>query len=177
METKVYHTIDKSSWGDGPWLQEPDKMQWRDQETGLPCLIVRSHGITGSLCGYVGVFKNHPYYGRGYDDFYEDGLDIDVHGGLTFAGMCAHSEDESDGICHVPGPGEPDDVFWFGFDCSHAFDYNPKMKAWEGTIPAFRELNERYKEVEEVYRNWSYVTEQVTNLASQLHAIKPDDRP
>jgi hypothetical protein len=35
-------TIDKSSWGNGPWQTEPDKAQWQDEETGLPCLAVRN---------------------------------------------------------------------------------------------------------------------------------------
>lgn len=62
METIEYRTVDKSKWGDGPWQDEPDKKQWRDPETGLPCLIVRGPG--GALCGYVGVPANSPAFGR-----------------------------------------------------------------------------------------------------------------
>lgn len=36
METLEYRTKDKSTWGDGPWQQEPDKKQWQDAATGLP---------------------------------------------------------------------------------------------------------------------------------------------
>lgn len=57
---------DKASWGPGPWHDEPDKIQWVDEETGLDCLIVRNHG--GALCGYVGVPDGHPAYGVGYSD-------------------------------------------------------------------------------------------------------------
>lgn len=53
METIEYRTADKSQWGEGPWTAEPDKRQWRDEATGLPCLIVR--GPHGAFCGYVGV--------------------------------------------------------------------------------------------------------------------------
>lgn len=84
METIEYRTEDKSSWGDGPWQSEPDKKQWLDPETGLPCLIVR--GPHGALCGYVGVPRSHPYYGKHYD--HED-VSVEVHWGLTFANLCA----------------------------------------------------------------------------------------
>ena len=49
MQRIEYRTIDKSQWGEGPWQDEPDKIQWQDEETGLPCLIVRGH--MGFLCG------------------------------------------------------------------------------------------------------------------------------
>lgn len=48
MDTREYRTIDKS---DGEWKDEPDKIQWQDEATGFPCLIVR--GPSGALCGYV----------------------------------------------------------------------------------------------------------------------------
>src|SRR5258708_7790184 len=83
MERIEYrNVIDKSEWGPGQWLDEPDKIQWQDEATGLPCLVVR--GPVGALCGYVGVAPNHSLHGKGYDD-----CDVDVHGGLTFAHGCA----------------------------------------------------------------------------------------
>ena len=101
METKEWHTVpDKESWGEGPWIAEPDKMQWQDEATGLPCLVVRNNG--GALCGYVGVGMRHPMFGQHYDE-----PEVSVHGGLTFAGECANTKDESKGICHVhPGSGK-----------------------------------------------------------------------
>ena len=60
-----YHTIpreEKLLWGDGAWVDEPDKAQWRDEATGLPCLLVRNQA--GALCGYVGVYPQHPYWGK-----------------------------------------------------------------------------------------------------------------
>lgn len=106
METKEYRTMDKSAWGRGEWQQEPDKMQFADEATGLPCLIVRTS--LGHLCGYVGVTDAHPWHGKGYDDAigacnencdegYHSGHRIDscisVHGGLTFADKCrTHDE-------------------------------------------------------------------------------------
>ena len=35
-----------------------------------------------------------------------------------FEGWKAHGE--ASFICHIPGPGRPKDVWWFGFDCAHS---------------------------------------------------------
>lgn len=155
METREYRTTDKVSWGDGPWQSEPDKAQWRDEETGLPCLIVR--GPSGALCGYVGVSPRHPKHGADYDDL----ADVEVHGGLTFGAACAHGGDESRGVCHVPGAGEPDDVWWFGFDCAHCWDISP----------AYIALGRDFKEPGARYRDWSYVRREVRQLAQQIAAL------
>jgi hypothetical protein len=51
----------------------------------------------GHRCGYVTVPKDHPHYGRRYDD-----INVDVHGGLTYANEgtfgfdCAHWNDARD---------------------------------------------------------------------------------
>jgi hypothetical protein len=65
----------------------------------------------------VGVPKGHPLFGKDYDE-----CPVDIHGGLTFAGSCQHSEH---GICHVVEEGEEDLVWWLGFDCGHLGDYLP----------------------------------------------------
>src|SRR5215510_304522 len=168
MERIEYrNVVDKSDWQRGEWDGEPDKIQWPDEATGLPCLIVR--GPIGALCGYVGVPTSHPLHGKNYDDCH-----VDVHGGLTFAHGCAEitrekweawrtrllssaHQDEAKKyphgdaakrlkewaagldsyeawgersharhICHTPSPGEPDNVWWLGFDCCHLGDLYPK---------------------------------------------------
>ena len=125
MNTIIYRdVIDKTSWGDGPWQQEPDKLQWQD-ETGLPCLAVR-HLRTGNWCGYVGVAHGHPLYGCHYTDAEVELLP--AHGGITFSDHCQEGPDEH-AICHIPSPGESDDVWWFGFDCAHFMDFMPGMSA------------------------------------------------
>lgn len=200
METKEYRTIDKSEWPRGEWINEPDKKQWTDEETGLPCLIVRTPW-GGNLCGYVGVTSNHPFHGKEYS---VDGLEIEVHGGLTFASGCAsHSEESfqkwrtymidskpeaakypqgdaarrwkdsghliddyaawcdfitSRSICHIPGEGEPDSVWWFGFDCAHAWDISPAT-------------DRNYHGSDSEYRDFDYVTRECQSLARQLAAL------
>jgi hypothetical protein len=132
----------------GPWKDEPNKIQWVDDATKLPCLIVR--GGSGALCGYAGVYSDHPFHKADYDS-----VDVEVHGGLTFSNPCSHSEDESQGICHIPEPGTSDDVWWFGFDCAHYNDLSPLMLRFSSYGG-------------DVYRDVPYVAAQVTSLAAQL---------
>lgn len=201
METLEYKYVDKKDWPRGPWNNEPDKIQFEDPETKLPCLIVRNGA--GALCGYVGVSRGHPFFEIGYSDcslktaqkrgrIKEDELTIgnlkmpesflkrrreqlvcdkdgwcehtpesmvEVHGGLTFSGHCQEKEDNH-GICHVPGQGEPDDVWWLGFDCSHAGD----------VCPAYDKL---FLNRESSYKNVDYVKGEIAQLAKQLKARNP----
>ena len=168
--------IPKSEWGPGPWQDEPDRAEWR--HAGLPCLAVRvmHHG---SWCGYVAVPPGHPAYGKPYDD-----VEVEVHGGLTYAAACRGE------ICHKAAPGEPDNVWWFGFDTGHAGDYSPSVSALVRTLPgaAAKGWGERYDHARalaaddwrvDVYRTLDYVREQTERLADQLVAmtlseVKPD---
>lgn len=135
---------DKSRWEAGPWEDEPDKLEWRDESTGLPCLIVR--GPVGALCGYVAVSPGHPWHGKHYD-----GCDADVHGGLTYSDKCAGA------ICHAAKPGEPDDVWWLGFDCAHLGDF----------IPGIRDRFEAT-----TYKDIAYVRRECATLAGQVAAVR-----
>lgn len=166
MSERSYTTIDKSAWGDGPWLTEPDKIQWVDPATDLDCLIVR--GPSGALCGYVGVLPAHPWHGDDYGatvrepmvDSWDGSIDsiIDVHGGLTYADSCQEGGDEAVGVCHVPLPGRTADVWWFGFDCAHCFDLSPRYAAFATTAG-------------DTYRTVAYVRAQCEQLAQQIAAV------
>src|ERR1700733_9975463 len=151
MEHKTWTTMDKSTWGDGPWMAEPDKEQWPDETTGLPCLIKRNQ--FGALCGYVGVAEGHPWFGQSDGD-----VDADVHGGLTYASFCQEGDDEAHTICHIPGPGEADRVWWLGFDAGHAFDLSPAMRARERalSIPSMEALRAELG-MGETYRTIAYM--------------------
>lgn len=100
----------------GPWVDEPDRVEWRHR--GLPCLITRQPE-QGHLCGYVAVPPGHPWHGVHYRELSE----VYVHGGLTYADPCFEN------VCHVPQQGEPDNVWWFGFDCAHYGDLPPYQLA------------------------------------------------
>lgn len=165
MDTIAYtNLVDKSSWGEGPWTSEPDKLQWPDPATNFPCLIVR--GPVGALCGYVGVSPDHPLYGKPYNA--PEVQEVQIHGGLTFAGGCQPPHSSAHFICHVPTPGEPDDVWWFGFDCAHCGDGVPVFTLIDSRIG----LWEASREVS-TYRTLSYVQTEVTSLAAQLKVLSP----
>lgn len=158
MNTKEYRWIDKSKWDRGPWDDEPDKVQWQDVVTGLPCLAVRNE--LGFWCGYVAITEDHPCFELPYDD---EKVDLSCHGGLTFSGHCSEHNPEH-GICHVPAPGEPDNVWWFGFDCGHAFDFCPGVVA---TLKECKCYNPDLHE-HDVYRTLKYVRRECAKLARQL---------
>jgi hypothetical protein len=131
MGLDAEHKVDRTRYAAGPWDHEPDRVEFR--EHGFPCIVLR-HESLGHLCGYVGVPKGHPAYGHGYETDYERDADgdwdfskpiphplsnVSVHGGITYADRC-HGR-----VCHVPQPGESDDVWWLGFDAAHHMDSNP----------------------------------------------------
>jgi len=141
--------IDKTNWPRGPWDAEPDKVQWTDPATGMTCLAVR-HDSSGHWCGYVGVTEGHPCFGLDYDAAY-DRADVEVHGGLTYASFCVE-DDKEHGVCHIPEPGQPDRVWWLGFDCAHSGDKSPRWDKSGGGK----------------YRTLDYVKQQCAELAEQL---------
>jgi hypothetical protein len=120
-------------WGPGIWTDEPDEAEWVHEETGLPCLVLRNLDF-GTLCGYVGVHATHPWHGEPYGD-----VEVDVHGGLTFAGLY----DDTGVTWRSPETAllpartgrlhaKPDASYvghWFvGFDCGHAGDLMPQLR-------------------------------------------------
>lgn len=157
MNRREYRTIDKSGWDAGPWQDEPDKVSWVDDETDLPCLIVRG---PSSLCGYVGVPEGHPWFE--VHPWFD--LEVDVHGGLTYADHCDKDAPEESGICHIPAPGEPDRVWWLGFDTAHHMDLT--FYSYGGKFV------DRDRYPGEVYRDLAYVTAEVESLAQQAHSAK-----
>jgi hypothetical protein len=162
METREYRTFtEKANWGEGPWVAEPDKVQYADPDTGLPALVVRNR--FGALCGYVGVSEGHPWFGKNYDD-----VDADVHGGLTFAGPCQGGSEEGS-ICHIPSAGEPDSVWWLGFDCGHAFDLLPAQAYRMSQLRKRAGLPDSPWPTceQEQYRDLEYVKQEIAQLAQQ----------
>lgn len=170
---KTYTTMDRSNWPSGEWDSEPDKAQWKDDETGMVCLAVRN--TFGAWCGYVGLNERHPLYEKDYSD--DLAQDIKAHCGLTFADHCQPSKSEATGICHVPEQGDPDNVWWLGFDCLHYLDIAPESVEREpigrnllGWELVRRELMRRaagdFPLAE--YRTLEYVRKECASLAMQL---------
>lgn len=157
---------EKKTFGEGPWNSEPDREEFK--HAGLDCLIQRNRW--GVWCGYVGLPKGHPFYGLSYND-----VGVSVHGGLTYSEEC------SGHICHVTEDAE-DKVYWFGFDCGHAGDYNPglikndkiirNLMEKEGRLLSSLEVSaDLARIVHGVYRDQAYVTEETKQLAEQLAAV------
>lgn len=156
MKPMHWNYTDKSTWGPGPWQEEPDKIQWTDQRTGLPCLVVRSETL-GNWCGYVGVPEGHPLHGKHY--YHHRLRGINVHGGLTFSNTCGGK------ICHVREDGDPE-VWWFGFDCAHWMDFSPGLAALE--VMRIPGLSFAPPDNDCVYRDLPYVQAECISLAKQL---------
>ncbi len=149
------------------WDMEPDFMSWLTG-AGYPALI-RRH-LRGSLCGYVGMPRNHLWADEdatGSSSLGEPTEDPHypvVHGGVSF--------DEKI-VCINPGRETLDwiDVIsmpeWYGqwriigFDCAHAFDYVPGLDdAMRSLRPGLATPLENTR-----YRDTSYVMEECEDLA------------
>jgi hypothetical protein len=158
---EYHNVIDRDNdegvaWGPGPWDGEPDKVEWLDEATGLPCLAVR--GNVGSWCGYVGVPPGHPDYEKPYPEIDEH---YECHGGLTFSDHCQEGPIERT-VCHT-AEGQ-DRVWWLGFDTIHYNDMAPKMEAF------YRRLREEIDHplFRRTYKTLGYVRAEVANLARQV---------
>lgn len=154
MSAKTVTPLPKMEWGDGPWVRENDRVEWR--ENGLPCLILRNQ--MGAWCGYVAVPPGHPWHGAHPLD-----VPADVHGGISYCATCTAR------ICHVPAPGESDDVWWVGFACVHASDFLPALAVL--IPPAFRS-REALR-----YRTEQFAADQVRQLAMQARDAWVADDP
>jgi hypothetical protein len=124
--------MDKSKWPEGPWQKESDEVKFSHE--GFQCLIVRIERM-GHLCGYVAVKAAHPWFGKDYDDIHAQ-----AHGGITFAAALK---------------GEPDELFWVGFDCAHYMDVIPSLI---GIIPL---------SASGTYKDMAFVRKEVEELAAQ----------
>jgi hypothetical protein len=141
---------------DRPWELEPDRAEWYDARTGYKCRIERQKS-SGTLCGYVGVFKGHTAYGAMYQGYPH----VEVHGGLTF------SDTDKNG------------VHWFGFDTAHARDFCPKIVESMLKYAPDSDTKSRWMQGangmfgdEDVYRTWEYVENEVRELVRALWALQ-----
>jgi len=131
-----------------PWEGEPDIAEWFDARTGYKCRIERQSN-SGTLCGYVGVFKGHPAYGLGYDDLHSS-VSILVHGGLTYSNT------------------DKNLVHWFGFDTAHAGDFCPGIAKLMLKYERLCLDLDSYGYKDETYRTWEYVEGEVHKLVNVL---------
>ena len=140
MKMKLFYPI-------RPWENEPDHAEWEQEVSGYKCRISRMEG-SGALCGYVGIPKEHRFWGKGYhgDNEEVDDISDNVHGGLTY------SEEGKDGW------------WYFGFDTTHANDFAPKLvelliEFGRKDLPFHDCMN---------YKTWEYVENEVHWLGKRL---------
>ncbi|PNX48695.1 MAG: hypothetical protein BV459_01855 [Thermoplasmata archaeon M11B2D] len=131
------------------WEKEPSVAKFIDKQTGFRCMILRNPTLK-HLCGYVAVDAKSPLCGIEYSaNIFRD---IDVHGGLTFAGKitieCSN-----------------DNLYWFGFDAAHVGDITPFI--YEHSLTSSDYVIQKGCE----YRNMEYMEKQCKKLAKQLKEI------
>jgi len=144
MSISQYQKINKSSWPEGPWMQEPDEVKWIDEDTGYECEIYRN-ALNGFLAGYVVVTKSHPLFKVDYSPSNELSRklqEIDVHTGITSLGSSKK---------------HGDDKWLLGFNCCQDGDLSPNLRSF---VPS-----DNYKDIE-------YVTSEVESLAKQLKDLE-----
>lgn len=180
--------IPRELWGEGPWQHEPDKLDWRDERTSLPCAIRRS--MVGALCGYVGVPPGHAFFGWSYrdsvrvrDEFLQNrevGRDIGVLDAFTYGlqggpehgtiplGMALRVHYGMTFSGEFPAGEAPCEAWWFGFDCGHAGDLSPALAV------LYREMDLTEFHAGDVYRDINYVKGQCELLAFQLRQLEAE---
>jgi hypothetical protein len=137
---------------------------------GLKC-VARVSEI-GIPCGYVAVPKDHPYYGKSYNDIH----DIEVHGGLTYS--------EPAFWCR-------DDLWYLGFDCGHFYDIGAEAaKEYLGLYGRDKRIGALMEIADEIIqdkisgankttgpKDLDYVKAECEKLAEQLSRHSRDAQP
>jgi len=128
-----------------PWENEPDHAEWVQEVSGYKCRISRMEG-SGALCGYVGIPKEHRFWGASYEDDELRDIGDNVHGGITY------SEQGDDGY------------WYFGFDTTHINDFAPKL------VELLIELGRKDLPFTDCmnYKTWEFVEEQIYWLGKRL---------
>jgi hypothetical protein len=104
--------IDKSSWSEGEWSDEPDLMAWLDQKTGYACLCLRNQDF-GHLNGYIGV---------PLDSISTSNFQQKLPGILNFSEPAISLPDSLNELDSALNNGTR---WWIGFDTMHASDARP----------------------------------------------------
>lgn len=145
--------IKRATWPSGPWDDEPDEVSFREGGCPYPLALMRG-ATTGCLCGYVGVSPEHPAFGVSRDALKRRVL---AHGLITYAERSAMRNT-------LAGLPEGADVWWIGFDCSHAYDVWPAIPA-EVAAVLFHRPESGYRDVE-------YARQATLNMARQLLELR-----
>jgi len=166
-----------------PWKNEPDADVFESH--GLLCKLRRNG--SRAWCGYVGLPKSHPLFGKSYSDTIKapkerierTGVDCGVFP-IFFAAFASDAEKEAgifrlDVLLDVHGgitfaenhpAGEDEDGrWWLGFDCNHAGDASPDDIE---DVSGFRKRHPEFGPPDGEYRTHAYAKAQAERLAKQL---------
>jgi hypothetical protein len=137
IETNLY---DKSSWPRGEWDNEPEKIEFTDEETGYKCTALRNK-YNGTWCGYVYIPKGHPSFA--ITSIFKH--DVDVHGGISYSNSSIINEE-----------------WCLGFDCNHLWDSSP--------VNGKNEHNAEYRNKEYVLNEIRSLAKQLKELENDTHS-------
>lgn len=138
--------------GDGPWIQEPDQLDF--EHKGIRCQALRSQ--MGAWLGYCFWPEGHPHRPTSEEEF-RYCRKYNVHGGITFC-----NEEK------------------IGFDCAHADDLTPREQKISAEIevkhPFSEHMNKMIEELKKkhkkfrtkTYRDMEFVQKHCRNLAEQI---------
>ena len=138
----------KALWPAGPWHDEPDRIDWVDPVTGVPCMMRRND--FGAWCGYVALPPTHPWAKLSRDEMapYPH-----CHGGLSFNDHWEDWNPENGDRYRDVDIGTT--LPWIGFDCHHGLDLGPALLS-------------DHSDENRVYRDVQYVTAEVVYLAQHV---------
>lgn len=161
-------------------LEEPSFELFR--HAGLLCCCQRI-GSGGQINGYVGVSREHDFYGKNYSEkiFIKDIDSVKFNGNWIGLLIASIEQEPIEGVLSIDmvlnahggitySKGELigidaelfGELWWFGFDTCHAGDLRPYET----------EIDKRYPISSDVYRDMEYVVAQTKQLAEQLDSFK-----
>ena len=142
------------------WVEK----HWQSRE-GYDCVVL-ANGIMGHRCGYVGIPSSHPLFCLGYQAVYDKGIELSVHGGLTYSSLSSASD--------YPVPKDDSERrWWFGFDCCHAGDSpDPAILKKSDTAEAMVARLFTFKGPEDRVRTLEFCIKECESLSQQLEALE-----
>jgi len=166
IEKYVYTKEFKTEYlGEGEWVEEADYVEFN--YCGYECHIDRiiasdfyrviptgfwKHAYFGGhLCGYVLLHKEHPCFGKDYDD-----IDITCHGGLTYGVKISEIS------------------YKIGFDCGHCCDYVPTIEKLKKDFGVMSKIPEPLKNsllFNTTYKNMNFCIQECKSMVDQLIVI------
>ncbi len=149
-------------------IQTLIEKQWITDESYLATITI-DH--SGNRCGYISILTDHPANGLNYytsdvplDDITADIYlivpvmqainNIEVHGGLTYSNIRFN-------------------LWTFGFDCAHAWDYPDTVKAAKLFGPQYKQYHSDILS-DQIIRTKSFCVSECIKLSTQLYTIECD---